>query len=87
MSTTAAVTTTTAAGESTAAITRRRTIRKNKTCDRCGIERRTMYTRQEPNSSFTWAEPYKELCPNCYLQEEEKEEKADKETNDKRISS
>ena len=48
-------------------------------CSICGIERRTMYTRQESNSSFAWAEPYKELCPNCYLQEEEeKEEKADK---------
>jgi hypothetical protein len=71
------VTTTTTAA---AVITRRRRIiRKNKICDRCGIERRTMYTRQEPNSSFAWAEPYRDLCPNCYLLEEEKEEAGEKE--------
>jgi hypothetical protein len=46
MTTTTAVTTTTTTAA--AAITRRK--RKNKTCDRCGIERRTMYTRHEPNS-------------------------------------
>jgi hypothetical protein len=69
--TTTAVTTTTTTAA--AAITRRKI--KNKTCDRCGIERRTMYTRHEPHSSLIWAEPYRDLCPNCYLLEEEKKKR------------
>ena len=73
---TTATTTTAAIGTTIAASTTTR--KRNKTCDRCGIERSTMYTRQEPNSSFAWAEPYRDLCPNCYL-DEEKEEAGKKE--------
>jgi hypothetical protein len=49
---------------------KRRITRKNKTCEKCGIERKTMYTRQEQSLLFVRAEPYQELCPNCYLREE-----------------
>jgi hypothetical protein len=65
---TATTSTTTIAATTTG---RRIIIRKNKTCEKCGIERKTMHTRQDQNLLFAWAEPYQDLCPYCYLQEEE----------------